>query len=43
MAQTYVMASAANGLKIMDKTCRHSRPLFWAMMLAVITTMISSI
>ena len=27
----------------MDKTCRHSRPLFWAMMLAVITTMIPSI
>ena len=41
--RTFVMASAANGLKIMDKTCRHSRPLFWAMMLAVITTMISSI
>ncbi len=41
--RTFVMASAANGLKVINDEGRHKRPLFWAMMLAVLVCMISSI
>ena len=57
--RTFVMASAANGLKIIDserqelgkfpsaasgtERAQHKRPLFWAMMLAIVTCMVSSI
>ncbi len=39
----FVMASAANGLKVVDDSSRNKRPLFWAIMLAIIVSMISSI
>ena len=41
--RTFVMASAGNGLKVIDGEQRYKRPLFWAMMLAIIVCMISSI
>jgi len=41
--RTFVMASAANGLKVLERQQRHKRPLFWAMMLAVIVCMVSSL
>ena len=37
------MASAANGLKVVDDSDRNKRPLFWAIMLSIIVSMISSI
>ncbi len=39
--RTFVMASTANGLKI-SESLRHQRPLFWAILLAIIVTMIGS-
>ena len=40
--RTFVMASAANGLKVAESTER-KRPLFWAMILAIIVCAVSSI
>lgn len=40
--RTFVMASAANGLKIIEGEGKRKRPLFWAMMLSVVITMVSS-
>ena len=39
----FVMASAANGLKVIDGAGQGKRRLFWAMMLAIIVCMVSSI
>ena len=40
---TFVMASCANGLKIAEETVRRGRRLvFWAMLLAIVVTLISS-
>ena len=41
--RTFVMASAANSLKIIEGEGKRKRPLFWVMMLAVAVTMISSV
>jgi len=41
--RTFVMASAANSLRIIDGETRHKRPLFWAMMLSIVLTLVSSI
>jgi hypothetical protein len=41
--RTFVMASAANGLKVIDGEPHRKRPLFWAMMLAVVACLVSSI
>lgn len=40
--RTFVMASAANSLKVMEGEGRRKRPLFWAMMLSVVLTAVSS-
>jgi len=40
--RTFVMASSANSLKIIEGEGKRKRPLFWAMMLAIILTMVSS-
>jgi hypothetical protein len=40
--RTFVMASSANSLKIIEGEGRSKKPLFWAMMLAVVVTMVSS-
>ena len=40
--RTFVMASAANSLKIIEGESNRKRPLFWAMMLSIILTMVSS-
>ena len=39
----FVMASAANGLKVIDGAGQGNRRLFWAMMLAIVVCMVSSI
>jgi hypothetical protein len=36
--RTFVMASAANGLKLAEQTGAHRRPLFWLMLLAVLVS-----
>jgi hypothetical protein len=41
--RTFVMASTANSLKIIEGEGRRRRPLFWAIMLSIIITMVSSI
>ena len=41
--RTFVMASTANGLKVIEGEGRHKRPLFWGIMLAIIVCMLSSI
>ena len=41
--RTFVMASAANGLKVAELGSNRKRPLFWAMMLAIIVCAVSSI
>jgi len=41
--RTFVMASAANGLKVAELGSERKRPLFWAMMLAIIVCAVSSI
>jgi len=40
--RTFVMASSANSLKIIEGESGRKRPLFWAMMLAIVITMVSS-
>jgi len=40
--RTFVMASAANSLKIIEGEGKRKKPLFWAMMLAIVVTMVSS-
>ena len=40
--RTFVMASAANSLKIIEGERERKKPLFWAMMLAIVVTMVSS-
>ncbi len=39
----FVMASAANGLKVIDDGGQDKRRLFWAMLLAIVVCMVSSI
>ncbi|MCC7263559.1 MAG: hypothetical protein IT369_13665, partial [Candidatus Latescibacteria bacterium] len=39
--RTFVMASCANGLKVVEGI-RRVRPLFWALFLAIVVTMVSS-
>ncbi len=41
--RTFVMASTANSLKIIEGEGGRRRPLFWAIMLSIIITMVSSI
>jgi len=41
--RTFVMASCANGMKVVDGTAKRMRPLFWAMMLSIIVCAVSSI
>ena len=41
--RTFVMASAASGLKVAESRHTRNRPLFWAMMLAIIVCVVSSI
>ncbi len=41
--RTFVMASAANSLRIIEGEAKRKRMLFWAMMLSIIVTMVSSI
>ena len=41
--RTFVMASTANSLRIIEGEGRRRRPLFWAIMLSIIITMVSSI
>ena len=41
--RTFVMASAANSLKIIEGEGRRKKPLFWAMMLAIVITAVSSV
>lgn len=41
--RTFVMASAANSLKIMDTEPGPKRPLFWAMILSIVVTIVASI
>jgi hypothetical protein len=40
--RTFVMASTANSLKIIEGESRRKKPLFWAIMLSIILTMVSS-
>jgi len=41
--RTFVMASTANSLRIMEGECKRKRPLFWVIMLSIIITLVSSI
>ncbi|MFC1715256.1 DUF6785 family protein [Candidatus Poribacteria bacterium] len=41
--RTFVMASAANSLKVIEGEGKRKRPLFWAMMLSIVITIVSSI
>ena len=41
--RTFVMASAANSLKIIEGESRSKRPLFWAMMLSIVIAIVSSV
>ncbi len=41
--RTSVIASSANSLKIIEGEGKSKRPLFWAMMLAIVVTMVSSV
>ncbi|MGQ9608436.1 MAG: DUF6785 family protein [bacterium] len=41
--RTFVMASAANSLRIIEGEAKRKRLLFWAMMLSIVITMVSSI
>ncbi len=41
--RTFVMASAANSLRIIEGEIKRKRMLFWAMMLSIIVTLVSSI
>lgn len=41
--RTFVMASAANSLRIIEGEAKRKRLLFWAMMLSVVITMVSSV
>jgi len=41
--RTFVMASAANSLKIIEGESKRKKPLFWAMMLSIVITMVSSV
>ena len=41
---TFVMAAAANGLKLADEIiARHRRTIFWGMLLAIVVTLVSSV
>ncbi len=41
--RTFVMASCANSMKVVDGVAKRMRPLFWAMMLSVFVCAVSSI
>ncbi|MBI2193899.1 MAG: hypothetical protein HYU36_18130 [Planctomycetes bacterium] len=41
--RTYVFASVAHALKLSDGLGRHKRPLFWALLLAIVLSLVSSI
>lgn len=41
--RTYVLASVAHVLKLSDGLGRHRRPLFWAIVLAILVSLVSSI
>ena len=41
--KTFVMASVANGLRLADTTRRNQRPLFWAVLAAILVSMVGSV
>ena len=41
--RTFVMASCANGMKVIDGSAKRMRPLFWAMMLSIVVCAVASI
>lgn len=41
--RTFVMASCANGLKLAQENLNRKRPLFWAIVLAIVVSLVSSI
>jgi hypothetical protein len=41
--RTFVMASTANSLKIIEGEGKNKKPLFWAIMLSIVITLVSSI
>ena len=41
--RTFVMASSANGLKLAEEIGKNKKPLFWAMMLSIVVSLLGSI